>query len=96
MGELKAGDSVTVRQWADMEKQWGVDEEGDIRGDRTPEESQWSRPCFSSDMKCHCGETYCVTKIYTTPDLEPCVDLEGIGFNWHQDFFKPNQQGGTK
>lgn len=46
MGKFKIGDKVRVRQWADMEKEFGLDCEGAIN----------KRPYFTKAMKGYCGQ----------------------------------------
>jgi hypothetical protein len=51
--EFKAGDRVRVRGWEDMEKQFGVDNDGDIKAN-----------CyFTKDMRPLCGKKFKIKKV---------------------------------
>lgn len=52
--EFKVGDRVRIRQWEDMEKEFGTDSDGDIR--------VWAR--FVKGMRHLCGRTAIITEIY--------------------------------
>jgi hypothetical protein len=45
--QLKKGMKVRIRQWEDMEKEFGLDEDGDIN----------CAACFTRNMKPLCGKT---------------------------------------
>lgn len=53
--KIKVGDRVRIREWDDMAKEFGIDEDGDIK----------TECFFTKDMKKHCGEIVtisCVVK----------------------------------
>lgn len=53
--EIEVGDRVRIREWDDMAKEFGIDEDGDIK----------TECFFTKDMKKHCGEIVtisCVVK----------------------------------
>lgn len=49
---FKVGDKVRVREWEDMERQFGVDSDGDIVCEKI----------FISTMRGHCGKTFEIIK----------------------------------
>ena len=55
MAKFKIGDKVRVRQWADMEKEYGLDPWGDIRVPHS----------FTIDMKKYCGTVRTIKSVYT-------------------------------
>lgn len=66
MGKFKVGDRVRIRQWADMEKEFGLDKDGDIMP-----------PCiFTKVMKHLCGRVATVTSVGT-----PFVGYVGLKFD---------------
>ena len=52
--EFKVGDRVRIRQWEDLEKEFGTDSDGDIR----------VRANFVKGMRHLCGRTAIITEIY--------------------------------
>lgn len=52
--KYKAGDIVRVRDWDDMEKQYGLDDGGNIH----------IYPYFTKDMKQYCGKDYKVSTVF--------------------------------
>lgn len=71
MGKYKVGDYVRVRNWDDMEKEFGIDSDGDIKCDI----------CFTKDMRKYCGNVY---KIVRASGLY--YGLDGCGrFNFTDD-----------
>lgn len=53
MAKYKVGDKVTIRQWEDMEKEYGLTPERNIRTEVT----------FVKNMKYMCGNTYKVNEV---------------------------------
>lgn len=51
---LKAGDKVRVRSWEDMEKEYGLDKDGDIMVEG----------CFLKIMKKFCGNEVTIARVY--------------------------------
>lgn len=51
--EFKAGDRVRVRGWEDMEKQFGVDNDGDIK----------ANGCFTKNMRFLCGKEFEIERV---------------------------------
>lgn len=50
---FKVGDKVKVREWDEMEKQYGLDRDGDIK----------ARPCFATGMRRYCGKVLTVSSV---------------------------------
>lgn len=63
--ELKVGDKVKVRSWAEMEKEFGLDSEGDIN----------TEVCFTTIMKRYCDNVYEVVKT----DVDCAILQDGCG-----------------
>lgn len=62
------GDKVTIRQWDDMESEFGLDEYGEIKVPKR----------FTKSMKQYCGQTLPI--VYVTRHVPPFFDsycLEG-------------------
>ena len=53
--KYKVGDKVKVRTWEDMEKEFGLNQNGYIDCDAA----------FVTDMKEYCGKIVTIAKIYT-------------------------------
>ena len=70
--ELKVGDKVKVRSWAEMEKEFGLDSDGDID----------TEVCFSTIMKKYCDNVYKVVKA----DIDCVILQDGCG-DWIFGFF---------
>lgn len=59
--KYKVGDIIRVRDWDDMERQYGTDSDGDIR---LPD-GWW----FKNSMKPFCGKDYKISKVFVTSYL---------------------------
>ena len=62
------GDKVTIRQWDDMESEYGLNESGEIKVPKF----------FTEPMKQYCGQTLSIVRIrrYTPPNFDS-YDLGG-------------------
>lgn len=65
---FKVGDKVRVREWEDMERQFGVDSDGDIVCEKI----------FISPMRGHCGKTFEISSV-----MKDYYKLKGDGGNWN-------------
>ena len=69
--EIKVGDKVKIRTWESMEKEYGLDGDGDIN----------IRPCcFTTEMKQYCGKTLTVARIYSDVLFNVKEDIHGFYF----------------
>lgn len=66
--KFKIGDKVRVRKWDDMEKEFGLDNDGDIK----------CRFCFAKSMRKYCGNVYTIISLFNGYTLD---GGKGIG-NW--------------
>lgn len=66
--EIKVGDKVKIRSWESMEKEFGLDRDGDID----------CRPCFVRNMKKYCGKTVTVKHVTDDEDFH----VEGDSDAW--------------
>lgn len=85
MAKHKVDDKVTIRQWDDMEKQYGLSETGDIL---PAGESLF----FPADFKVFCGKEFTVDFVDHddgTYNLRGCILTEGPhrGHVWFADEF---------
>ena len=57
------GDKVTIRQWDDMESEFGLDEYGDIKVPKA---------CFTEPMRKYCGKTLTIVHVnrYPSPKFD--------------------------
>lgn len=58
--EFEAGDRVRIRQWDDMEKEFGINEFDSID----------CKGCFTKDMKKICGKVGVLKKVYSNKEVE--------------------------
>ena len=56
----QVGDQVTIRQWDDMESEFGLNEYGEIKVPKT----------FTMYMKKYCGQTFTIVRITHSPDFD--------------------------
>lgn len=69
--EIKVGDKVKIRTWESMEKEFGLDKDGDIN----------IRPCFfTTEMKQYCGKTLTVARIDSDGLFNVKEDIHGFYF----------------
>ena len=69
--EIKVGDKVKIRTWESMEKEYGLDGDGDIN----------IRPCcFTTEMKQYCGKTLTVARIDSDGIFNVKEDIHGFYF----------------
>lgn len=75
--KFKVGDKVRVREWADMEKEFGLDNDGDIK----------CRFCFTKSMREYCGNVYTIISLFNGYTLD---GGKGIGnWNFTDDMIEP-------
>lgn len=82
--ECKVGTKVRVRAWEDMEKEFGLDSDGDVK---THEHEQM---CFAKDMSDFCGKETFITGLNPGNrfvDDEVLLEIEEKKGYWH---FVPN------
>lgn len=80
MSKYKVGDKVRVRKWEEMEKEFGLDEDGDIK----------LRTCFARDMKVFCGKTVTISDMYDEKykGKQYIIEEDSGKWNWSDDMFK--------
>ena len=76
---MKIGDKVRIRQWDDMFKEFGVNEEGDI---------QCPQSMFIAEMKEFCGKEVTVSKVYKDGIFFILEDAED--FEWCEGMIDKN------
>lgn len=74
----KLGDKVKIRQWSDMEKEFGLDEDGDID----------CRCFFRIKMKKYCGRIGKVVCVYLGGFYGLSFDGETPGWYFSDDMFE--------
>lgn len=72
--KYKVGDRVKVREWEDMEKEFGVAFNGSIK---IPKRS------FPKEMRLYCGEVVEISKIY-----KDTYFVKGNTFEWRDEMFE--------
>ena len=72
--KYKVGDKVKVRSWEDMEKQYGLDYDGDIN----------TSFCFVKSMREYCGKILTVKYAYSDH-----YNMADSGWNWTDDMLEP-------
>ena len=73
------GDKVTIRQWDDMESEFGLNRFGSI----TVPES------FTEEMKRYCGKTFTIARIIEEGEYGfPVYLLSGNGYNYTSPMFE--------
>lgn len=85
--QFKPGDRVRIRQWDDMEKEFGLDEDGDIM---TPHET------FVSYMKELCGQEATINEISDFDGIMRLEDDDGQDLGWvfTSDMLEPAEKSG--
>ena len=68
--KYKVGDVVTIREWEDMEQEFG----SSYWGTRAPFIN--TTPMFVSEMKRHCGKKAVIVDIYISSDKSTCFNLQ--------------------
>lgn len=81
MSKFKVGDKVRVRQWADMEKEFGLDYNGDIN----------KRPYFTKAMKEYCGQILTIDG-FTSNGY---YTVEECGWKFCDEMFEPVSKENT-
>jgi hypothetical protein len=79
---FKVGDRVRIRQWDDMEREYGVDYDGDIK----------CRPFFASGMRPLCGEEAKILSLLDNGRVALSFRQGGIGacsWNFCVDMLEP-------
>ncbi len=81
---LEVGDTVTIKSWDSLVKEFGLDEDGNIKARRT----------FHQVAKHHCGKTYKLHIVDNDADKYGIVLFEGAGFisNFGRDIFKEKEE----
>lgn len=75
--KYKVGDKVRIRQWGDMEREFGLNEYGDIK---------INFPCFAKGMKDCCGKEF----VITTANLkDKFYILDGSGWRFSDEMLEP-------
>lgn len=72
--KYKVGDKVKVREWEDMEKEFGLDRDGDIG----------IKPCFSKNMREYCGRIMTISHANRTD-----YHTDGNDWFWTDKMFEP-------
>ena len=73
----KIGEKVTIRQWDDMEKQFGLNRIGNID----------CHCVFIKDMDKYCGKTMTIRNFYVNYNY---YEMENEPYyNWSEDMFEP-------
>lgn len=75
------GDKVTIRQWDDMESEFGLNRLGSI----TVPES------FTEEMKRYCGKTFTIARIEEGEYGFPVHLLSGNGYNYTSPMFEQSK-----
>lgn len=75
------GDEVTIRQWDDMESEFGLNRWGSI----TVPES------FTEEMKRYCGKTFTIARIEEGGYGFPVYLLSGNGYNYTSPMFEQSK-----
>ena len=70
----KVGDKVIIRKWDDMEKEFGLDSDGDIK----------AKCCFVKSMREYCGKEMIIER-YRGNGL---FNMVGTNFNFSEDTFE--------
>lgn len=74
MSKFKVGDRVRFRTWDDMEKEFGLDDDGDIK----------CRCCFSNNMRYLCGTEARIKKLDGKDvALEDFTSTGAVGYPWN-------------
>ena len=71
--KFKVGDKVRVREWADMEKEFGLDCSGDIK----------CRYCFTRSMREYCG------KVFEIKRAGPEYRIDNLVWAFSDDMLEP-------
>lgn len=74
----KLGDKVKIRQWSDMEKEFGLDEGGDID----------CRCFFAIEMKKYCGRIGKVVCVHSGGFYDLSFDGKTHGWYFSDDMFE--------
>ena len=78
--KYKIGDKVRVRQWDEMEKEFGLDPWGDIKCDRI----------FTRDMREYCGKVFTVRNVFSRAYyLDGCKSDFGFWWGFSDDMLVP-------
>lgn len=72
--KYKVGDKVIVREWDDMEKEFGLDSDGDIK----------AKCCFVRSMREHCGKEMIIKR----DRGNGLFNMVGTDFNFSEDTFE--------
>jgi hypothetical protein len=72
--KYKVGDKVKVREWEAMEKEFGLDRDGDIG----------IKPCFSKNMREYCGRIMTISHANRTD-----YHMDGNDWFWTDKMFEP-------
>ena len=75
------GDEVTIRQWDDMESEFGLNRFGSI----TVPES------FTKEMKRYCGKTFTIARIEEVGYGFPVYLLSGNGYTYTSPMFEQSK-----
>ncbi len=71
MSKFKVGDTVMVRYWDDMEREYGLDSDGDID----------IFPCFERGMQKYCGKISKIEEIDCEGDMKLEIDGARVFFS---------------
>jgi hypothetical protein len=74
--KYKVGDKVIIRSWEDMEKQFGLDRDGDIK----------TEACFLKQMRKHCGKKLTISNIRASGNF----DMKESEYIFSEDEFEKN------
>lgn len=74
-------DEVTIRQWDDMESEFGLNKFGSIV---VPES-------FTKEMKRYCGKTFTIARIEEREYGFPFYSLSGNGYNYSAPMFEQSK-----
>ena len=80
--KFQVGDKVQIREWDDMENEFGLDFDGDIN----------CRFTFTKNMKTYCGQTLIIkdmSYIYEYDDYS--YHFSGISYKFSVDMFHKKQ-----
>lgn len=75
--KFKVGDKVRVRAWEDMEKEFGLDDSGDIK----------CLYCFTRSMREYCGKVYTIARTGNSYELDGGNEIDVWSFS--DDMLEP-------
>lgn len=75
------GDEVTIRQWDDMESEFGLNRWGSITVPKS----------FTEEMKRYCGKTFTIARIEEGEYGFPVYLLSGNGYNYTSPMFEQSK-----